>query len=176
MMARGFVYLAAVMDWFSRKVLAWRLSITMDAAFCIDAVEDALARHGKPEIFNTPLMDATQSTAGQWIRAASSPVWVSRTCCSDTASGSAWTAKAHGGTMSEMARFDVRASGAVARSATSFVTTEDARIKYNWRALSFSGFTTMLSGIASIAAFSTSLISFIQLLIFGTSKSVTSAW
>ena len=52
-MARGFVYLAAVVDWFSRKVLAWRLSITMEADFCIEAVEEALARHGKPEIFNT---------------------------------------------------------------------------------------------------------------------------
>lgn len=52
-MARGFVYLAAVIDWFSRKVLAWRLSITMDTAFCIEAVEDAMARFGKPEIFNT---------------------------------------------------------------------------------------------------------------------------
>lgn len=52
-MARGYVYLAAVVDWFSRRVLAWRLSITMDAAFCVEAVEDALARHGKPEIFNT---------------------------------------------------------------------------------------------------------------------------
>ena len=52
-MARGFVYLAAVVDWFSRKVLAWRLSITMDTAFCIKAVEDAMARFGKPEIFNT---------------------------------------------------------------------------------------------------------------------------
>ena len=52
-MARGFVYLAAVIDWFSRKVLAWRLSITMDKTFCIEAVEEAFARHGKPEIFNT---------------------------------------------------------------------------------------------------------------------------
>jgi putative transposase len=52
-MARGFVYLAAVIDWFSRKVLAWRLSITMDKAFCIEVVEEAFARHGKPEIFNT---------------------------------------------------------------------------------------------------------------------------
>ena len=52
-MARGFVYLAAVVDWFSRKVLAWRLSISMDTAFCIEAVEDAMARFGKPEIFNT---------------------------------------------------------------------------------------------------------------------------
>ena len=52
-MARGFVYLAAVVDWFSRRVLAWRLSISMAADFCIEAVEEALARHGRPEIFNT---------------------------------------------------------------------------------------------------------------------------
>jgi putative transposase len=50
-MARGFVYLCAVVDWFSRRVLSWRLSITMEADFCIDAVEDALARYGRPEIF-----------------------------------------------------------------------------------------------------------------------------
>jgi len=52
-MARGFVYLAVVLDWFSRRVLSWRVSITMEAAFCIEALEDALARHGKPDIFNT---------------------------------------------------------------------------------------------------------------------------
>jgi putative transposase len=52
-MARGFVYLAAVVDWFSRRVLAWRVSITLEVAFCLDAVEEALARHGKPEIFST---------------------------------------------------------------------------------------------------------------------------
>jgi putative transposase len=52
-MARGFVYLAAVVDWFTRRVLAWRLSITMEADFCCDAVEEALARHGRLEIFNT---------------------------------------------------------------------------------------------------------------------------
>jgi putative transposase len=52
-MARGFVYLAAVVDWFSRRVLAWRVSITLEVAFCLEAVEEALARHGKPEIFNT---------------------------------------------------------------------------------------------------------------------------
>ena len=52
-MARGFVYLAAVIDWFSRRVLSWRLSITMEAGFCVEAVEEALARYGKPEIFNT---------------------------------------------------------------------------------------------------------------------------
>lgn len=52
-MARGFVCLAAVMDWFSRKVLAWRLSITLEADFCIEPLEDALGRYGRPEIFNT---------------------------------------------------------------------------------------------------------------------------
>jgi putative transposase len=52
-MARGFVYLAAVVDWFSRKVLAWKLSITLETAFCLEAVEEALSRYGKPEIFNT---------------------------------------------------------------------------------------------------------------------------
>ena len=52
-MARGFVYLAAVVDWFSRRVLAWRVSITMEVEFCLEAVEEALARHGRPEIFNT---------------------------------------------------------------------------------------------------------------------------
>ncbi len=52
-MARGFVYLAAVVDWFSRRVLSWRLSITMEVDFCLEAVAEALARHGKPEIFNT---------------------------------------------------------------------------------------------------------------------------
>jgi putative transposase len=50
---RGFLYLVAVMDWASRRVLAWRLSNTMDAGFCIEALNEALARHGKPEIFNT---------------------------------------------------------------------------------------------------------------------------
>jgi putative transposase len=52
-MERGFVYLAVVLDWFSRRVLSWRVSITMEAAFCVETLEDALARHGKPEIFNT---------------------------------------------------------------------------------------------------------------------------
>ena len=52
-MRKGFLYLVAVMDWATRKVLAWRLSNTMDVEFCIEALEDAMARHGKPEIFNT---------------------------------------------------------------------------------------------------------------------------
>ena len=52
-MRRGFLYLVAIMDWASRCVLAWRLSNTMDADFCIEALEEAMARHGRPEIFNT---------------------------------------------------------------------------------------------------------------------------
>ena len=52
-MARGFVYLAVVLDWFSRRVVAWRLSITMESSFCVAALEDAVARYGKPDIFNT---------------------------------------------------------------------------------------------------------------------------
>ena len=52
-MARGFVYLAAVMDWASRRVLSWRLSITLDSTFCLAAVDEAIARYGRPEIFNT---------------------------------------------------------------------------------------------------------------------------
>ena len=52
-MARGFVYLTAVVDWFSRRVLSHRVSITMETAFCIEALEEAIAKHGTPEIFNT---------------------------------------------------------------------------------------------------------------------------
>jgi putative transposase len=52
-MARGFIYLAAVVDWFSRRVLSWRLSITMDVSFCIEALEEAHSTNEKPEIFNT---------------------------------------------------------------------------------------------------------------------------
>jgi putative transposase len=52
-MARGFVYLAAVVDWFSRRVLAWKLSISMDVSFCIEALDEVLSRNEKPEIFNT---------------------------------------------------------------------------------------------------------------------------
>ena len=63
-MARGFVYLAAVVDWFSRRVLAWRLSITMEAEFCLEAVIEALVRYGKPEIFNTD--QGSQFTSGDF--------------------------------------------------------------------------------------------------------------
>ena len=63
-MARGFVYLAAVVDVFSRRVLAHRVSITMEAAFCVEALEEALARHGRPEIFNTD--QGSQFTSGDF--------------------------------------------------------------------------------------------------------------
>ena len=52
-MAKGFLYLMAVMDWHSRKVLSWRLSNTMDTDFCVEALEEAIANYGKPDIFNT---------------------------------------------------------------------------------------------------------------------------
>ena len=52
-MSRGFMYLVAVMDWHSRKILSWRVSNTLESEFCIEALEEALLRYGKPEIFNT---------------------------------------------------------------------------------------------------------------------------
>src|SRR3712207_9410073 len=52
-MRRGFLYLVCIMDWASRKVLTWRLSNSLDAEFCVAALEEALARYGRPEIFNT---------------------------------------------------------------------------------------------------------------------------
>lgn len=65
-MARGFVYLAAVIDWATRRVLAWRVSITLDAGFCIEALEEALARHGQPEIFNSD--QGSQFTSTDFIK------------------------------------------------------------------------------------------------------------
>ena len=65
-MARGFIYLAAVLDWFTRRVLSWRVSITLEADFCIEAVEEALARYGKPEIFNTD--QVSQFTSTEFIK------------------------------------------------------------------------------------------------------------
>ena len=52
-MARGFVYLVAIVDWFTRRVLSWRVSITMDVEFCIAALREAMAKYGKPDIFNS---------------------------------------------------------------------------------------------------------------------------
>jgi len=64
-LAKGFVYLVAVMDWFSRRVLAWRLSIGMEAAFCVDALQEAMDRYGQPDIFNTD--QGVQFTSGDFI-------------------------------------------------------------------------------------------------------------
>jgi putative transposase len=63
-MARGFAYLAAIIDWFSRRVLAWRLSNTLETAFCVDALHEALSRFGRPEIFNTN--QGAQFTSGDF--------------------------------------------------------------------------------------------------------------
>ena len=62
---RGFLYLVAIMDWFSRKVLASRLSNSMDTAPCVEALKEALAKHGTPEIFNTD--SHISGTSGDWI-------------------------------------------------------------------------------------------------------------
>jgi putative transposase len=64
-MAQGFVYLVAIMDWFSRRVLAWRVSITMDAEFCVEALLEALDLYGTPEIFNTD--QGAQFTGSQFV-------------------------------------------------------------------------------------------------------------
>jgi putative transposase len=64
-MRRGFLYLVAIMDWYSRKVLAWRLPNSMDAEFCVEALKEAIASHSTPEIFNTD--QGSQFTSGDWI-------------------------------------------------------------------------------------------------------------
>jgi putative transposase len=64
-MERGFVYLVAVIDWFSRKVLSWRVSNSLSADFCVDALEEAIARYGAPEIFNTD--QGSQFTSADFI-------------------------------------------------------------------------------------------------------------
>ncbi len=65
-MREGFVYLVAVMDWYSRRVLAWRVSNSMDSSFCVGALEQALKRFGKPEIFNTD--QGAQFTAEAFVK------------------------------------------------------------------------------------------------------------
>jgi putative transposase len=64
-MARGFLYLVAIMDWHSRKVLAWKLSNSLSSDFCVEALEEAIARFGKPEIFNTD--QGSQFTSAEFI-------------------------------------------------------------------------------------------------------------
>ena len=62
---RGFLYLVAIMDWATRKILAWRLSNTLDASFCVEALNEAIAKYGKPEIMNTD--QGSQFTGTAWI-------------------------------------------------------------------------------------------------------------
>ena len=85
-MAKGFVYLVAIVDWFSRKVLAWRVSVTMEADFCVEALEEALARYGKPEIFNTD-----QGSQGGFNRSSQHPNKGGCDGHSEAAVGSMWT-------------------------------------------------------------------------------------
>ena len=66
-MRRGFLYLVAIMDWFSRKVLSWRLSNSMEADFCVEALKEAIAWHGTPEIMNSD--QGSQFTGFEWIQA-----------------------------------------------------------------------------------------------------------
>ena len=65
-MRRGFLYLVAIMDWYSRKVLSWRLSNSMEVSFCIDALKEALAQYGPPEIMNSD--QGSQFTSSDWIQ------------------------------------------------------------------------------------------------------------
>lgn len=108
-LARGFMYLVAIIDWYSRKVLSWRVSNTMDTDFCVDALEEALQRHGTPEIFNTDQ------------GAPSSPVRLSQAFSRSMASGSAWTARAATMTTSSW-------NGSGAASNTSASTSQPSRM------------------------------------------------
>ncbi len=85
-MRRGFVYLTAVVDWATRRVLAWRVSISMTADAAVEALEEAIARYGAPEIMNTD--QGSQFTAAEFIDVLRGP----------RRSGSAWTARVAGAT------------------------------------------------------------------------------
>ena len=85
-MAHGFMYLVAIMDWYSRRVLAWRVSNTFDSDFCVEALEAALTRYGPPEIFNTD--PGAQFTSKAFTTVLKRP----------TRWPSAWTARAAGST------------------------------------------------------------------------------
>jgi putative transposase len=85
-MRRGFLYLVAIMYWYSRKLLAWRLSNSMDAGFCVEALREVRAKHGKPEIFNTD--QGSQFTSGARIDV-----------LTDVKIKVAWTARVHGTTI-----------------------------------------------------------------------------
>ncbi len=99
-MRRGFLYLVAVMDWATRTVLAWRVSNTLDVEFCLEALEKALARFGRPEIFNTD--QASQLTSPRFTgllqRAECECPWTAAaagwTTCSSSGCGAAWNTSA----------------------------------------------------------------------------------
>lgn len=86
-MAKGFAYLVAIIDLYSRKVMSWRLSNTMDASFCIEALEDAIQRFGPPEIFNTD--QGSQFTSGLVLIILSAGIRPATTPISDKASSTA---------------------------------------------------------------------------------------
>jgi len=88
-MPKGFLYLVAIMDWHSRRVLAWQLSNTLGSDSCVEALEEALAHYGNPEIFNTD-----QSLPQRRLGAANSPAPSSPACSIIAVLRSAWTAKA----------------------------------------------------------------------------------
>ena len=90
--ANGFLYLVVILDWVSRAVLAWRRSNTLAAEFCVEALEEALARYGRPEIFNTD-----QSLPQRRLGVANSPMTTSPAHWSATRSRSAWTARVAAG-------------------------------------------------------------------------------
>jgi putative transposase len=102
---RGFLYLVAVIDWASRAVLSWRLSNTMDVGFCVSALEEALARFGRPEIFNTD-----QSLPSRKRGAASSPALPLRACSVTPESRSRWTDAGGGWTMCSSSGYGARSS------------------------------------------------------------------
>jgi putative transposase len=91
-MARGFVYLMAVMDWFSRRVLAWRLSIGMETGFCVEALQEAMDRHGQPDVFNTDqevqFTSADFLVVSSWKPAASVSAWMGKAVSWTTSSSS----------------------------------------------------------------------------------------
>jgi len=94
-MRRGFLYLVAVMDWATRKVLAWRVSNTMDVVFCIEALREALARFGRPKIFNTDQgsqftsADFTEVLREAKVRISMEAVGAGWTTCSSSVCGAA---------------------------------------------------------------------------------------
>src|SRR3954465_14333171 len=86
-LARGFIYLVAIMDWHSRAVLAWRISNTLHADFCVEALEEALRRFGRPEIFNTDQGSQFTSTDFTGVLKASGSAWTAAAWTTSSSSG-----------------------------------------------------------------------------------------